>query len=278
MFRKFAVCTAVLVAVLSNEALSLQQGGSFTPTTGGNQDDSPGGDTGRYYSIPGDHSGYAGLDSGSHYAVSGDGGPCGYACFHSGHYHADDTLNAFDSVDPFNAFGFSRFGLQPELPHRGNQEPSCYPCRYDTDPSGNSGCYHTYVDSADPAETPAVTTPTSTKGPVVTPAATTSTDVESSASKADDSASTTQESSSDNIEQTAQQANTQSGNENNDGTSTSTIGLALVGTVAAVAAVGVAAAQVKKARDADAALETPGDSENIHIEIKRTPAGGSTIL
>lgn len=52
-----------------------------------------------------------------------------------------------------------------------------------------------------------------------------------------------------------------------------------VAAVVAVAAVGVAASHIKKSREADAALSTPGDNDNnIHIEIKRTPAGGSTIL
>lgn len=77
-------------------------------------------------------------------------------------------------------------------------------------------------------------------------------------------------------ESSAHQANTQSGTASTSHTG-SFVGVGVVGLIAAVAMVGTVASRMKKAREADAALATPGDS-NIHIEIRRTPTGGSTIL
>ncbi|CAH0479870.1 unnamed protein product [Peronospora belbahrii] len=75
----------------------------------------------------------------------------------------------------------------------------------------------------------------------------------------------------------ANQANTQS-SISHTGTKNYTLSIFIVATIAAVAAVGIAASHIKKPRSVDDALVTPDDNEMIHIEIKRTPAGGSTIL
>ena len=79
-------------------------------------------------------------------------------------------------------------------------------------------------------------------------------------------------------DEAAQLVKTQSSDTSSGSTFSSSAGLMIAGVVAAVAVVGVAVSQVKNARDADAALATPSDHENIHIEIRRTPDGGSTIL
>ncbi|CEG46936.1 uncharacterized protein PHALS_03605 [Plasmopara halstedii] len=133
----------------------------------------------------------------------------------------------------------------------------------------------TSTPEASPATNP---TPLNAVTPTLPPEKTSTSTPSENTSLSANPISTTDDLGENGSDQTAQQANTQSSETNNVG-STSTVGLGLLATVAAVAAVGTAASRMKKARedDADAALATPGDS-HIHIEIKHTPTGGSTIL
>ncbi|POM72779.1 Glycoside hydrolase, partial [Phytophthora palmivora] len=365
MFRKFAVCTAVLVAVLTNDALALQQGGSFTPTTGGNQDDSyttttkgpvvtqppsvpattapavtpatttpapevtpatpvstpaattpapetpiteapiaTPASTPTTPSIPTTGTKAPSVTPAATTPTSEEGS------------HQTDVPPSIPTTGtkapsetpaattPTSEEGSHQTDVPPSVPTTGTKPPSVTPTA--TTPTAEQGSHQTDCNpnfpteeteapvatptattatpavtpaatTATPDVTPAATTPTSPKQGVVTPAPTTSTDVESSASKTN-SASTTEDSGSDTIDQTAQQATTKSGEDSNKGGNSTVLTFCIIGAVAAVAAVGVAASRMKNAREADAALATPGDNENIHIEIKRTPAGGSTIL
>ncbi|CAI5742472.1 unnamed protein product [Peronospora destructor] len=247
MFRKLAVWTVVLVAVLSNDALALHQGNAFTPMTGGDQ---MGGSHGFSTMTP--------PDTPSTGATSS----------------APITLS---TSSPTTSAGTEPLRVTPSAKTRtvekGAHVLDCNSNFPSEKPEEAPKATHAVKPATSTLEIvkPTVSTPNLTNNSVVTPvqAVTPATDVVDSKTV------------SGNNEQTMQQANTQSGNQSGEA-STGTGTFAFVGCVAAVATIGVAVSRVKKARDADAdadaALVTPGENENIHIEIRNTPAGGSTIL
>ncbi|CAI5710387.1 unnamed protein product [Peronospora destructor] len=243
MFRKLAVWTVMLVAVLSNDALALHQGNAFTPIIGRDQ---MGGSHDFNTMTPPDTPS-TGATSSVPITLS----------------TSSPTISA--GTEPLLVTSSAK----TRTVEKGVHVLDCNSNFPSEKPEEASKATHAVKPAASTLEvvTPAVSTPNSRNSSVATPvqAVTTATDVVDSKTV------------SGNNEQTMQQANTQSGNQSGEA---STGTGAFAGLVAAVAAVGVAVSRVKKARDADAdaALVTPGENENIHIEIRNTPAGGSTIL
>ncbi|RMX69269.1 hypothetical protein KXD40_007662 [Peronospora effusa] len=271
MFRKLAVWTVVLVAVLSNDALALHQGNPFTPVTSeGQMDDSYASKT----KTPMDTPSIATTPASPATTVIP-------TPVHEENLPTSPT-GATPSVpttpktptagtEPLPVTSSSTTPTVEKGLHVSNCNPNFPSEKPEEAPKATPAVAPMTSDVKPPAPTPAVVKPPTPTPAVVTPATpvqahTTSTDVADSKTVK-------------NSEETSQQANTQSGNQSGE-TSTGMGAFAVVGLIAAVAAVGVAVSQVKKSRDADAdaALVTPGENENIHIEVKSTPAGGSTIL
>lgn len=230
MFCNFAVCTAVFVALHSNDALALQQGNSMTPSTGARQDDV-------YTTAPG-------VTTSPSAATT-------------------PTLEAADTTPPFP------ITVATTTTEEGLHSADCDP-HFPTEPIESSSTPSPAL-TPPPGATPVATNPPPPE--TATPAPGTGKDSALNASPA-----STSDVLGDDAAHSANQVNTQStGNGTSKSTGTLTLGIFAV--VAAVAAVGTAASRMKKSRenDLDAALATPGDS-HIHIEIKHTPTGGSTIL
>ncbi|KAI9915949.1 hypothetical protein PsorP6_006942 [Peronosclerospora sorghi] len=244
MLRKFGVCMAMLVAVHSNDALARQLGNSFTPPARDDPEDS-----------------YSSMTKGQSPTIAaGDLDPSTSPPILAGITPTrsappiDGTPTLKVMTIP-NARTDTPVGKTLET-DEGTHSRDCNP----NFPHENTKDSETSAAAAlKPVPKEMDKLSPSPEGPVEAPVA------------VDEQLDSTKS-----TEPTTQQVNTQSMDENS-GTSTSSIGFVLVGAIAAVAAVGVFVAHMKKARDTDAALITP-DDEAIHIEIRRTPAGGSTIL
>uniref|UniRef100_A0AAV1TTG7 Uncharacterized protein n=1 Tax=Peronospora matthiolae TaxID=2874970 RepID=A0AAV1TTG7_9STRA len=246
MFHKLAVCTAVIAAVLSDETLAVPQGTSLPPST---TDGSP---EGPY--MPAGTEGYPPITPSAMNPVK-------------------ETSSHVSDCEP---------NFPPE--HK-NEEQGTEDAKVPTIPAGSS------APSVETPELPPVITPVkpqpspaaSPKEPQPSPVAPSSSTPEGPAAKTgvamdEEEEKEEQKTKDEEPEHAAQHVETQSTDDSENSKFSGSAGLMIAGVVAAVAVVGLAVSQVKKARETDAALATPGDHENIHIEIRRTPDGGSTIL
>uniref|UniRef100_M4BS06 RxLR effector candidate protein n=1 Tax=Hyaloperonospora arabidopsidis (strain Emoy2) TaxID=559515 RepID=M4BS06_HYAAE len=250
MFHKLAVCTVVIAAVLSDETLALPQGSSHLPTTtGGSPEDS--------------------------YTPTGTEG------------YPRTTPSA---MNPVKETSLHLSDCEPNFPPENkNEEKGTEDAKVSTTPAGNSAppvitpvkpqppIAETPKGPQPPPAAPIAETPKGPQPPPVAPISSTTPGgpaAKTGAAMEEEEQKTKDEE----TEHAAQHVKTQSIDEGEGSKFSGSAGLAIAGVVAAVAVVGLAVSQVKKARETDAALATPGDHENIHIEIRRTPDGGSTIL